>query len=237
MMEYSEPQTWNGIPIPREASIEELRNIIGTPGPQAWAAVRALVDKAEPDALTALVELTQSNDLHLRRAGVEAIGIHALGQSASDVVCRLLHDQQSFVVRSAIEAAARLNLRAAHEQVLNLTEASDDSTRLQALRGLASLWEGSDFEPVFDRYLHDPSDGVRRQAAWTLRQNADADCCLRLFAAWSIDPLGRHRAWACQLAEWFGSKALLPELDRLRRDADGHVRKAAIRAADRLITL
>jgi hypothetical protein len=33
-------QTWNGIPIPHESSVEVLRTMIETPGLQAWAAVR-----------------------------------------------------------------------------------------------------------------------------------------------------------------------------------------------------
>ncbi len=236
-METSRPQILNGVPIPQEASVADLRNTIGTSGPGAWAAVRALADKSEPDALAALVELTRSTDPHLRRAGVEAIGMHALGQSASDVVCRLLHDKQGFVVRSAIEAAVRLSLSAAQERILKLAKASDESTRSAALRGLASLWRTTDFTLVFDCYAHDPSEKVRREAAWTLRQNADSDCWQRLFTAWSIDPLSRHRVWACQLAEAFGSKDLLPELESLQRDADGHVRSAAKRASDRLSAL
>jgi HEAT repeat protein len=233
-MENTKPQILNRVPIPHEASIEDLRNMIATPGPKAWAAVRALADKAEPDALMALVELTHSADAHLRRAGVEAIGMHAAGQMASEVVCGLLHDEQGFVVRSAIAAAVKLNLRAAHERVLNLATASDENTRLEALRGLADLWEVSDFQPVFDRYLHDRSEDVRRQAAWTLQQNVESDCWQRLFAAWSTDALARHRVWACQLAERFGSKALLPGLHLLQRDVDGHVRNAARRAVNQL---
>jgi hypothetical protein len=108
--------------------------------------------------------------------------------------------------------------------------------RIAALRGLAILWEESDFEPVFDRYLHDSSDGVRREAAWTLQHNANSDCWQRLFSAWSTDVLARHRVWACQLAGRFASKSHLPELEFLQSDADGHVRIAAKRAADSLVS-
>jgi hypothetical protein len=107
-----------------------------------------------------------------------------------------------------------------HKQILNLANASDECTRLAALRGLVSLWEASDFEPVFDRYLHDPSEEVRKEAAWTLQQNADSGCWQRLFAAWSTDSLVRHRVWACQLAVRFGRMNLLTELKSLQTDAD-----------------
>jgi HEAT repeat protein len=227
-------QIWNGMPIPQKASVAALRNMIGSPGPEAWVAVRALADNAQPEALTALIELTASRDPHLRRAAGEAIGIQALGQSASDVVLRLLHDDHRFVVRTAIEAAVNLVLGSAHDQILHLAKTAEESTRLDALRALVTLWQPSDFEDVFQVYLHDRSDQIRKQAAWTLQQNPNADRWEQLFSAWSVDPIPRHRVWACQLAERFGSGRNRHALDALQNDKDGHVRAAAMRAVHRL---
>lgn len=228
------PRSLNGVPIPYDASVAELRAAINEPGPKAWAAIRALADKPDPEALATLVELARSSDPHLRRSAVEAIALHRFGQTASPLVCQLLHEQDSFVVRAAIDAAATLRLPLAHDRVLGLVEASEESTRLAALRALESLWESSDFEAVFHRYLHDPCAQVRKQAAWTLQQNAGVDHWEQLFLTWSKDPVPRHRIWACQLAGTFGTEVVLPALESLRADHDGHVRDAARLAASRL---
>jgi len=45
------------------------------------------------------------------------------------------------------------------------------------------------------------------------------------------DELARHRQWACDLAETFSGTEILPLLLQLSLDLDGHVRKAASRAA------
>ncbi|HYV36683.1 MAG TPA: HEAT repeat domain-containing protein [Gemmataceae bacterium] len=228
------PQIWNGEPIPYDASVADVRSTVEEPGPKAWAAIRALADKPDPEALTTLVQLTHSSDPHLRRSAVEALGIHYSGQSASEVVCHLLHDRVSFVARAAVDTAAKLQLTAAHGQVVCLVKAAEDSTKLAALRALESLWKSSDFELVFDLYLHDPSKEVRKQAAWTLQKNVGADHWEHLFSAWSTDPLPRHRVWACQVAEMFGSATIIPALHVLCADQDGHVRGAASQAVARL---
>src|SRR5713226_5640336 len=134
------PQIWNGVAIPYDAPVADLRAMIEEPGPKAWAAIRALADNPEPQALATLVQLTRSGDRHLRRSAVEAIGIHPSGRTASKVVCQLLHDRDRFIVRAAVDAAANLRLNTAHERVLSLVKASEESTRLAALRALDSLW-------------------------------------------------------------------------------------------------
>jgi hypothetical protein len=52
-----------------------------------------------------------------------------------------------------------------------------------------------------------------------------------LFDAFYRDELARHRQWACDLAETFSGTEILPLLLQLSFDLDGHVRKAASRAA------
>jgi HEAT repeat protein len=228
------PQIWNGVPIPYDASVAELRAAIREPGPKAWAAIRALAEKPEAEALAALVELTGSSDPHLRRSAVEAIGSHPSGRTAAEVVCQALHDRDAFVVRAATGAAANLRLQAAHQRVLSLVKASEESTRVVALRALEQLWQSSDFEAVFDRYLCDPSERVRKQAAWTVHKNVAAEHWEQVFSAWSKDPVPRHRVWACQVAGSFGSRTVVPALEALRADPDGHVRWAAQRAAEQI---
>src|SRR5262245_28382905 len=118
-------------------------------------------------------------------------------------------------------AAANLGLQPAHGRLVSFVTASEDTTRVAALRALEVLWQSSDFEVVLDRYLHDPSDAVRKQAAWALYKNVGAEHCERVFSIWSEDPLPRYRLWACQLAGRFGSKAVVPALEKLRADPDG----------------
>jgi HEAT repeat protein len=221
------PSTLNGVPIPYDAPIADLRVTIGEYGSKAGAAIRALAEKPEEEALTALIEFSKSSDPYLRRASIEAIGIHRSGRTALEVICQALRDPNVIVVRAAIEAAAGLRLQPAHQRVLELATVSEESTRVVALRALEVLWQSSDFESVFAIYLHDPSDTVRKQAAWTIRENICAEHWERAFRAWANDALPRHRMWACEIGGRFGSKSVLLVLKELLTDADGHVRDAA----------
>jgi HEAT repeat protein len=158
------------------------------------------------------------------------LDIHRTGRDASEVVVSMLDDSNGFVVRAAARAAVALGLAAAHDRIYELVWAKEEATRLSALEALQSLWEPSDFEAVFARYLSDPSDRVRKRAAWTLEKNIGSDHWERVFNAWSGDRIPRHRAWACSIAERFGTKAILAKLVGLCSDPDGHVRRAAERA-------
>jgi HEAT repeat protein len=230
-MAGSRPEKWNGEPIPYNEPIEVLRNWISTRGPKAGPAFRALAELHEPEAMAVLVDLTRSADPYLRTSAVHAIANSPSGRNAADVVLSMLHDHNGFVVRAACGAAADLGLAAGHDRILGLVSANEESTRLSALEALEVLWEPSDFEMVFARYLCDRSDRVRKRAAWTLNKNIGTDHWKRVFEAWSRDPVPRHRVWACSIAERFGERDLLPSLKALRSDADGHVRHAAEQAA------
>jgi len=224
------PPTWNGEPIPHDAPIDDLRAAIKKSDPKAWAAIRALAERPSAEALNVLIELSRSSDVHLRRAAVEGIGIHPSGATAHDVILEALHDRESVVVRTAFEAAADHRLASAHDRIVALVTDSEESTRIDALRALGVLWQAGDFQAAFDRYLHDPSDRVRKQAAWTLHENLAEDTWERAFSVWSNDALPRHREWACELARRFGSGTVVSVLEELCADGDGHVRAAAERA-------
>lgn|GEM_PF-1284382 len=226
--------TLNGFPIPLEASVAELRDTVGSPGPRAWAAIAALAKKSEPEALTILVDLAHSSDWRFRRSAVEAIGMSPCGNMASDTVLRLLRDPIAFVVRSAIEACANLGLTDAHEKIIDLVKTAEDSTRLTALHSLEDSWQPTDFDLVFGLYLSDSSYRVRKQAAWTMRKNIHSDNWRRVVSAWSNDPIPRHRIWACELIESFGGRTDIPTLQPLLGEGNGHVRRAAERAVQRL---
>jgi hypothetical protein len=225
------PPTWNGEPIPYDEPIEVLQTRVRAVASAAGAAIRALAEHPEPEALKFLVDLARARDPYLRRAALEAIGDHASGRDASEVVLSLLHDRIGFVVRTACDVAAVLGLASAHDRILELVGASEEATRLSALRALEGLWVSSDFEKVFARYVGDQSDEVRKRAAWTLNKNVGRENWKRAYESWSSDRLARHRVWACSIAERFGDRSALASLNALRADLDGHVRHAAERAA------
>ena len=222
-------RTGMGSQIPYDEPVKVLRTLINTRG-KAGPAIEALAEHPDPEALATLIDLTGSQDPYLRASAVNAIGRHRTGCDAAEVVLSALNDSNGFVIRAAARASAALRLAAAHDRIHALVGSKEEHTRLSALEALQNLWEASDFETVFARYLHDPSDSVRKQAAWTLETNVGAEQWERVFAAWSGDPIPRHRAWACSLAERFGTRATLGRLDGLRSDPDGHVRSAAERA-------
>jgi HEAT repeat protein len=221
----------NGEPIPYDEPIGVLRSRVRASGSKAGAAIYALARNPKPEAFAILVDLTRSPDPYLRRAALEGIGAHQSGRDAADIVLRMLNDSHGFVVRTACDVAAVLGLAGAHDRILELVSGNNEATQLSALRALESLWVPADFETVFARYSSDRSDDVRKQAAWTLNKNVGSQHWMRVFASWATDPLPRHRAWACSLAERFGDRAVLAKLNALRSDLDGHVRSAAERAA------
>ena len=67
-----------------------------------------------------------------------------------------------------------------------------------------------------------------------LHKNVDSDHWVHLFVAWSSDRVPRHRVWACELAQRFGGRSVLPALKALKADIDGHVQRAAMQAAEHI---
>jgi len=228
------PPILNGVPIPYDASVDELRKMVNLPRPDAWVAIRSLAEKSEPEALEILISLTRSKDWRFRRSAVEAIGISSLGHKSQEIVCNLLSDPSSYVVRAAIEAAATQKFSCAHNEILKLIKATEENTRIVALRALMDLWQPSDFDLIFDRYSHDLSDRVKKQAAWTIHENLDSQNWRKVFLAWINDPIPRHRIWACEIAEKFGNRSDLTALQALINDPNGHVRRAARIVSERL---
>lgn len=228
------PASWNGVEVSYGESVSELARRIDGPAPERWAALVALAHTPGAAALAVLEERAGSPEAHVRRCVAEAIGVHAEGYRLRAVVCSLLFDRDPIVVRSACEAAARLRLLEAHDSVARLLEGDDPSTRTVAVRVLRVLWRAEDSGPVLALSASDPSQNVRREAAWTLRANADRTIWRTLFERWQGDPLPRHRQWACELACEFGGRELLPPLEALAVDRDGHVRHQAARAVQEI---
>ena len=230
------PEVWNGVQVPYGATVEELAHLVDGPIPARWAAFVALAHTHGEPALAVLRASAESPDPHVRRIAVEAIGIHPEGNRLDAVLCRLLSDAHGTVVRSACEAAAVKRVTAAHDSILRLIDAGEESTRVVSLRALRTLWQESDFDRVFRAFSSDGSTDVRKEAAWTLQSNASPATWRRLFEVWRADSLPRHRGWACDLASAYGDSDVLADLRGLVNDIDGHVRERAAQAVRDLET-
>ena len=224
------PTTWNGVEVPYNVSIDQLASLVRGPIPERWAAFVALAHTPGPTALTILGDSAQSSDPHVRRAAIEAIGVHPHGHRLGALICSLLADTHDFVGRSACEAAARQRVTEAHDAVVRFLEATPEASRIAALHALRVLWRDEDFDPVLHAYSTASSATIRKEAAWTLRATGSVSTWLRLFALWREDALPRHRQWACELAAMYGSRDVITDLERLTHDVDGHVRVTAARA-------
>lgn len=221
------PPIWDGVPVPYEASLEELARLLRRPAPERWVAFVALAHRPGEAALALLREEATSEDPHVRRIALEAIGVHPQGRRLREMVCAGLEDEAPFVIRTACRAAARLELCEAQDALIRLVQIADDATRVAALQALRHLRAESAFGPALGLFDSAASDTVRKEAAWTLRALASPHTWRGLFEMWRSDPLPRHRVWACELAEEHRAADKLPELRGLRDDPDGHVRKRA----------
>ena len=221
--------TWQGAKIPRDAPVIELRALLEQDPPSCWIAFRALGESRDAAAIDLLMVEAESPDEFRRRAAVEAIGQSPLSETAVAEVRRLLADRSPFVVRSAIEAAARLRDAQSHGEVLAFLKDRDSLTRHEAVRALDALWREDDFEALVEVMSKDPDDDTRKEAAWILRRHAPADSRV-LIEWWRSGALPRERVWACELIAQSREPNDRPILEALLGDGDGHVRDAARRA-------
>lgn len=192
-----------------------------------YEAIRSLVSRNDDEALSKLRTLSTASDAFVRRTAIEVIGQHRRGRELCAIIVAALSDQSNYVRRTACGIVELWKLAEAHDLLLLFLKEPEASTRECALRALAAVWISTDFQVVFDVYKRDPEITVRREAAWTLRQGTHADDWQPLFSAFHDDELPRHRSWACELAETFGDRDILPALASLIEDEDGHVRKSA----------
>jgi HEAT repeat protein len=220
-------ETVNGTRVPHEATVPALASSIRRPGPEVWAAFAALAGKGCCESWRVLREAAEDPDWRIRRSAVEALGWHRLAADAASVLLRALADPRPEVVRTACAAAVDGRIVEAHDALRDLLRDCDPKTRKAAVSAIRELWRPEDFEAVCRVHESDPATDVRREAAWTLFSNPAPDTWRKMFDCWVGDPLHRHRLWACQLAQTFGGRAVMPTLRRLTADPNGHVRTAA----------
>ncbi|MCL4691431.1 MAG: HEAT repeat domain-containing protein [Candidatus Hydrogenedentes bacterium] len=228
------PDDFNGIVIPYDASFNELRAMLCAPPPQCWVAFIALGYRPGGESLRVLAEQLSSPDTHFRRAAVGAIATHPDGRELERDILERLKDPSDQVVREACNTAASLGLRSAHDIIISLLDSSADSTRIAAITALSDLWEDGDFQRLFTLYRREQEEIVRKEAAWVLRDRVGKKNWRELFDCFLADEIPRHRTWACELAGAFGMTDVEKVIQELLNDQDGHVRRAAHDAIDRL---
>jgi HEAT repeat protein len=172
----------------------------------------------------------QDKDAFKRRVALEAIGRLGAWESAEPLVLAGLEDESGYVKRTACEVAERWQLASARLHLLALLRNPEMSTVVAALHALQTLGKEQDVQAVTAVFGAAKHEDIRRAAGWTMRQLAGQQTWRSIFELFVVDPLPRHRLFACDLAEHFGAREVEQPLSMLAKDHDGHVRSAAQRA-------
>lgn len=196
--------------------------------------IRELEFHGDAGTLNALAQAAASDDQFLRRTAIEVIGRHPRGRELRTIILRAFDDSSEYVVRTACDVVAQWGLNEAHKFVVALLANASKATRRSAIRALETLWIEADFPLIFDIYSRASEIEIRREAAWVLRRRVTCADWRTLFDAFYVDEFARHREWACELAETFSGREILPMLSQLSMHVNGHVRKAASQAIQTL---
>lgn len=202
--------------------------------PAAFAAFASLAEAADPEVERALARKLCSSDWRMRRAACEALGGAPRAPTTVAALFSRLDDPSPYVVAAACRALGALGGPALHDRLARVLERADEEARLAAVEALDAASGAEAFDVLVRVLGADPSERVRRRAGFAVRERASPQTWRAIFALWAIDPLPRHRSWACEIVGQYGDRACLPALAALADDANGHVRRAARRAASAL---
>lgn len=226
------PTVYNGELIPLELSENQLRELLNTPSPKAWAACIALAYHPSEEAFSILQDLLNHADWRYRRTAIEAMGYHNQVTTIPEKMLDCLDDPSPFVVKEALRTINRMKLSFAHDQVIHLTLSKNSDLREEAIRTLEALALPKDFGMLLDRYQNDPSIRVKKVLGWVLKNLATQNNWQDLFFVRKDDPIPRHRVWACEIVGIYDPLSVITELKRLASDPNGHVRKAAMQVLE-----
>lgn len=139
-----------------EADIPELR----------MAAANAIGELEVPDAIPALVERFQDEDLRVRARAARAC--REIGDArATDPLTGLLSDPKGEVRREAAEALGRIGNRQALQALLQLYDDDNEQVRRIAIRGFGKFRNDKPVE-YLAKALADDSSAVRRTAVFSM---------------------------------------------------------------------
>jgi len=171
----------------------------------------------------------------VRRAAIAALAQRPVSEITRHAVLTAMQDPMSFVRRGALLAAGELGFTDAAPLVRAALHHADADIRDAALEAVGGVWNPADFDAVWQVYRLDPSMTLRKKAAFVLRAHVDQSCWQEVFESWQVDPLPRHRQWAIELVEEYGTATDVPRIAHLTGDRDGHVRLAAERTGALLL--
>lgn len=195
----------------------------------------ALAMKDDARVLGVLLQASDHHDWRIRRLAAEVFGVREFGEAARQRLVALLADSSEYVVRTACETLGILEEQTAHDPICALLQSSEPATRAQAVRSLRALFRAEDYETLLRVSERDRSRAVGVQAAECLYAHETGTHWRELFGLWSHGEYHHKRVWACRLALRFGDAGVLAPLKEMQQDGDGHVRRAATRAAEAIL--
>jgi len=225
-MTPNKPSKINGVPIPHDASLEELLEQIKAPAPDCAPAYIALGCRSEPSALYSLLEATKNEDWHVRRVAAAALRYCPLGRRALPALELLLSDDQNEVIRTTCETMGVLGIMS--ERLIYLLQVRDEpKTRATALKVLDKLGQRQIFDYVVKVYERETFPEVREAAAAYLLKYVTEENWRDLFDLLVSDVQSQMRVRACGLVKKYGDSSCVDEISDLLTDDDDKVRKAA----------
>lgn len=224
----------NGERVPYEKPEDELIEQAEGGAHGCWVAIYALGFINSPKVADFLAEQLSSKDWARRRAAVEAVRFQNPNTRLSDRLIALLKDPYPAVQRVACESLREMKLVKAIPSICDLLNNEDSETRKAALKALDVLWSDVNWTGIFSMATADRNLEVRKTASRVLRQHVDVSNWHDLFKLWCEDSLAEHRTWACEILGDFGGAKDRELLEPLCTDENGHVRKAAATALNKL---
>jgi len=227
-------QRVNGVAVPYDEDVQKLTARIAQKDPSWGAAMLALAFHQDSRAKTLLIEYAGAKDERLRRSALEALALSEDAPQYAELFLMALGDPSQYIVRSACHIVAELRLACARPMILPLLYSSDDSTCSAALAAMEAVAVEEDLQRVLKIFLKRKDRWVHNQAGCVLLALTNSSTWRSVFDAFRADSTARHRVWACELIAQFGIESDARLLNAMAADADGHVRKAAQRAASAL---
>jgi HEAT repeat protein len=222
------PKTNNGIRIPYELTLVELRKMVEEQkSHDRWCAFTAIASKPEDEALAFLIDATFSRDSRMRALAAEAIQYHKQSRKAIGRLLQLLDDSEPPVQWRACETLAAMHALESHDAIVRLLSAKQNRTRQVALEALDRIWLETDYPAVLHIMQHDKVLALRKDAGWILHNHLSADHWKELLDYWISHSLPRYRVWACEIIAKYGSVEYISLLEALLKDENGHVRRGA----------
>ena len=102
MSEFYQAPNINGVKVPYDASIEELKKGLKAPMGDYVVCLRALAWKGDFKSFSILKKELRNKDYYHRRAALENISYHKLWSTSSCLVRELLWDHSEYVVKLAL---------------------------------------------------------------------------------------------------------------------------------------